>query len=58
LRIKVWVDANGTIRQSALFMSSGNRQADIEILRRVQGLALQTPPPAGFPQPLHIRIRD
>jgi TonB family protein len=58
LRIKVWLDANGTIRQSALFVSSGNQRTDAEILRRVQGLALQIPPPAGFPQPVHIRIRD
>lgn len=58
LRIKIWVDAQGTIRQSALFEPSGNRQADAEILRRVQGLALQVPPPAGFPQPVHIRIKD
>jgi hypothetical protein len=58
LRIKVWVDANGTIRQSALFLSSGNQQTDAYVLRRVQGLALQTPPPAGFPNPVHIRIRD
>lgn len=58
LRIKVWVDANGTIRQSALFVSSGNQQTDAYVLRRVQGLALQTPPPAGFPNPVHIRIRE
>lgn len=58
LRIKVWVDANGTIRQSALFVSSGNQQTDAYVLKRVQGLALQSPPPAGFPNPVHIRIRD
>jgi TonB family protein len=58
LRIKIWVDGGGTIRQSALFVSSGNQQADEQILRRLQGLALQSPPPAGFPQPIHIRIRD
>ncbi|HEY4275180.1 MAG TPA: secretin and TonB N-terminal domain-containing protein [Rhizomicrobium sp.] len=58
LRIKVWVDANGTIRQSALFVSSGDQQTDTYVLQRLQGFALQVPPPVGFPNPVFIRIRD
>lgn len=56
LKIMVWVDPQGVIRRTAIVASSGDDKADAQVLKIVDGLPVLERPPAGFPQPLHVRI--
>jgi hypothetical protein len=56
MRIKVWVGHGGMILRSSIFASSGDSQIDAKVLQIVDGLPMKEVPPAGLPQPIHVRI--
>ncbi|MGK2742413.1 TonB C-terminal domain-containing protein [Tepidicaulis sp. LMO-SS28] len=52
--LKLWIDPDGTIRQTSLFRSSGDTGRDDVIERLLRGTRLETPPPQGLPQPVGL----
>jgi hypothetical protein len=58
VRILVWVDADGVIQKPRLYTSSGDQTIDSVIVNRLTGTSVDNRPPAGLPQPLHIRISN
>lgn len=56
LRIMVWVSSAGVIHKPTVYATSGDHVLDTAILNVLDGMPVNSSPPAGLPQPLFLRI--
>ena len=54
--VKVWLGPAGQVTRTQLTSSSGDPAMDSTLTRVIGGLSLGEAPPAGMPQPIHLRI--
>jgi periplasmic protein TonB len=55
--VRVWIDAEGRIKDVKIASSSGNRELDQEIAASVAAIQrLDQPPPLEMPEPVTLKI--
>jgi hypothetical protein len=52
----IWVSPSGSVQHSVLRNSTGNRALDNAIETALRGAPIGQSPPAGLPQPVHVRL--
>jgi hypothetical protein len=57
LALQLLIDEKGTVTSANLLDSSGLPERDTAIERTLRTLVLDSPPPAGFPEPITILLR-
>ncbi len=50
--VRLWLGPDGRVVRSQILKSTGDRQVDAELDRRLMAVIADAPPPAGLPQPL------
>ena len=54
--VKIWVSANGTVKQVEVYGSSGQAETDVAIEKVLAHLSALREPPEDMPQPIKLRI--
>jgi hypothetical protein len=54
--LKFWISASGVIARTEIIASGGDPERDNTIAKRVDGLDVGEPPPAGLPEPVIMAV--